>query len=79
MVLRVVPETRNLSLEQLAAVFSIDSRVHALFGLREAAWFVKRYMLRQTNLKRPVLVTMDDQPTEEAVDYHGGLDRMFSN
>lgn len=74
----VVPETRNMSLEQLAAVFSIPSRVHALFGLREAAWFIRKYFLRQKNLKRPVLVKMDDHPAEEDVDYFGGLERTLS-
>lgn len=74
----VVPETRNLSLEQLAAVFSISSRTHALFGLREAAWFFRKYVFRHTQLKRPVLVRMEDHPVEEDVDYHGGLDRTFS-
>lgn len=74
----VVPETRNLSLEQLTDVFSITSRTHALFGLREATWFFRRYFLRHTTLKRPVLVRMQQNLNMEDVDYHGGLERTFS-
>ncbi|KAL1296699.1 hypothetical protein AAFC00_000174 [Neodothiora populina] len=81
-ILLVVPETRNLSLEQLAEVFSISSRKHALFGLREASWFVRHYILRQKDLKKPILFHMNEQVSREGeledVDYHGGVHRTFS-
>ena len=40
-------ETKGKTLEELDQVFSVPSRVHARYGLRQIPYFVKRYLLRQ--------------------------------
>ncbi|KAK3115924.1 hypothetical protein LTR53_004255 [Teratosphaeriaceae sp. CCFEE 6253] len=53
-----------LGLEQLGAVFAISTREHAAFGLKQAAWFSRRYLLRRhKQLREPKL--LDDTEQEE--------------
>jgi hypothetical protein len=60
---RFVPETKNLTLEQLDEVFSIPTSEHVVHGLYEASYFLRRYLLRQTGCIRPILIQIreDDQ------------------
>ncbi|KAL8804220.1 MAG: hypothetical protein Q9182_002674 [Xanthomendoza sp. 2 TL-2023] len=55
LILLFVPETKDLTLEQLDARFSISSRSHARFALKQCLFFVRRYVLRRDNVKRPVM------------------------
>lgn len=55
LILLFVPETKDLTLEQLDARFSIPSRSHARFALRQCLYFVRHYILRRNNVKRPVM------------------------
>ncbi|KAF8461334.1 MFS sugar transporter [Kalaharituber pfeilii] len=73
LVLCFVPETKGLSLEELDQVFSVPTRVHATWGLRQVPYFVNRYLLRR-DVKKEVLYRRDDDETEvhEAHGKEGG-------
>ncbi|KAI9793025.1 MAG: hypothetical protein M1833_000846 [Piccolia ochrophora] len=47
LVLLFVPETKGKTLEELDQVFSVPTRIHAAYGLRQIPYFCKRYILRQ--------------------------------
>jgi hypothetical protein len=40
-------ETKGRTLEELDHVFSIPTRVHAIYGIRQLAYFLRRYLLRR--------------------------------
>ncbi|KAI0206862.1 sugar transporter-domain-containing protein [Astrocystis sublimbata] len=51
-----LPETKQLSLEQLDVVFNVSTRKHASYQLKEVLpWWVRRYVLRQTLKPKPHL------------------------
>ncbi|KII91690.1 hypothetical protein PLICRDRAFT_123227 [Plicaturopsis crispa FD-325 SS-3] len=47
LILLFVPESAKLTLEELDVVFSVSTRKHAAYQLRQIGWFVTRYILRQ--------------------------------
>jgi len=47
LVLCFVPETKGYSLEELDQVFSVPTRVHATWGLKQIPFFINRYILRR--------------------------------
>ncbi|CAI7643106.1 unnamed protein product [Penicillium glandicola] len=47
MVLLFMPETKGKTLEELDQVFSVPTRLHARYGLRQIGYFFKRYLLRR--------------------------------
>ncbi|RAK98491.1 sugar porter family MFS transporter [Aspergillus ibericus CBS 121593] len=47
LVLLFVPETKELTLEELDQVFSVSTRKHAAYQLRNAAWHFRVWILRQ--------------------------------
>ncbi|KAI2751962.1 hypothetical protein DTO012A8_9799 [Penicillium roqueforti] len=47
MVLLFMPETKGKTLEELDQVFSVPTRLHAQYGLRQIGVFVQRYLLRR--------------------------------
>jgi hypothetical protein len=47
LVLLFMPETKGKTLEELDQVFSVPTRVHAAYGLRQISYFLKRYVLRR--------------------------------
>ncbi|KAI9805450.1 MAG: hypothetical protein M1825_000701 [Sarcosagium campestre] len=47
LVLCFMPETKGKTLEELDQVFSVPTRVHAAYGLRQIPYFFRRYLLRQ--------------------------------
>ena len=55
LILLYVPETRNQTLEELDATFSVPSRTHAMYGLRQLRWFIMRYVLMNKRAKKAVL------------------------
>ena len=55
LILLFVPETKDLTLEQLDARFSISSKTHARFALRQCLFFLRHYVLQRQNVKRPVI------------------------
>jgi MFS family permease len=46
-VLLFLPETKGKTLEELDQVFSVPTRVHAAYGLRQIPYFFRRYVLRR--------------------------------
>ncbi|KAF2759188.1 hypothetical protein EJ05DRAFT_499609 [Pseudovirgaria hyperparasitica] len=56
----LVPETKDLSLEQLDHVFSIRTREHVAHGAEQISWFIRTYFGRQKGLRQPVLLTVDE-------------------
>ncbi|KAJ5193846.1 hypothetical protein N7491_001176 [Penicillium cf. griseofulvum] len=47
LVLLFMPETKGKTLEELDQVFSMSTRFHARYGLRQIGYFVKRYLMRR--------------------------------
>ena len=47
LVLLFMPETKGKTLEELDQVFSVPTRLHALYGIKQIPYFFKRYLLRQ--------------------------------
>lgn len=69
LILLLVPETKDKSLEELDAIFSIPTTAHASHGWAEFTWFVRRYFLaccsgrrRLTGADRPQLEVKIEYP-----------------
>lgn len=43
----LLPETKNLTLEELDNVFSVSNREHAAYYARKLPWYLKKYILRK--------------------------------
>lgn len=55
MILFLVYETKDLTLEQLDARFSIPTKTHAKWALHEVRWVIRYYLFRRKTAHRPVL------------------------
>ena len=64
MILFLVYETKDLTLEQLDARFSIDTKTHARWALKEVMFVIRYYFLSQKGAVRPVLRVWSDSETE---------------
>ncbi|KAL8691650.1 MAG: hypothetical protein Q9218_003171 [Villophora microphyllina] len=71
LILLFVPETKDLTLEQLDARFSISSKSHAKYALKQCIYAIRRYVLRRQHVKRPVI----DLPPQEDDYGHKEADR----
>ncbi|KAL9009420.1 MAG: hypothetical protein Q9173_005550 [Seirophora scorigena] len=71
LILLFVPETKDLTLEQLDARFSIPSKSHARFAIKQCLFVVRYYILRRKHTKRPIM----DLPPQEVVYGGGDADR----
>lgn len=76
MILLFVPETKDLSLEQLDARFSISTRAHARWALKEVGWVFERFVLRRSEKRRPILCVSSDN--DYNVDMHTVVRRQIS-
>lgn len=56
-----MPETRNLSLEELDQVFSVPTMIHARYQLAGTVHNFRRYILRQKLPARPPLYAWDEK------------------
>ncbi|KAL2160873.1 hypothetical protein VTH06DRAFT_1070 [Thermothelomyces fergusii] len=54
LVLFFVPETKEKTLEELDGVFEVPLRRHAAYGARQAVYFCRRHLLRQSAAAKPV-------------------------
>jgi len=63
LVLLWLPETKGKTLEELDQVFSVPSRDHAAYGLRQIPYFFRRYLLRQD-------VKPERLYDQEEIEYH---------
>ncbi|OBS29482.1 hypothetical protein FPOA_03419 [Fusarium poae] len=43
----LLPETKNLTLEELDMVFGVSNKEHASYYTRKLPWYLKKYLLRQ--------------------------------
>lgn len=69
-----MPETKGKTLEELDQVFSVPTRFHAAWGLRQIPYVIRRYVFRQKHLKPEVLYEKEDggggmMPDSEQVVY----------
>ena len=55
MILFLVYETKDLTLEQLDARFSIPTKTHARWALNDARWVIRYYVFGRKTAHRPVL------------------------
>ena len=55
MILFLVPETKNLTLEQLDARFSITTKTHACWALKEVMFVIQYYLPGRKRANRPIL------------------------
>jgi hypothetical protein len=58
-VLLFMPETKGKTLEELDQVFSVPTRFHARYGLRQVRYFFMRYLLRR-DVRPEVLYEKED-------------------
>ena len=64
LVLFFVPETKGKTLEELDQVFSVPTRIHAAYGLRQIPYFVRRYLFRR-HVEPERLYDQDDDAIHE--------------
>ncbi|KAL2272648.1 hypothetical protein FJTKL_06258 [Diaporthe vaccinii] len=68
-----LPETKNLTLEELDTVFAVRNRDHAQYYAKKAPWYASKYLLRRDVAPFPELYDVDDhhdsphEPQEKAV------------
>ena len=63
MILFLVPETKSLTLEQLDARFSIPTKKHAIWAVKEVVFVIQYNLLRRKRATRPVLSVLNDEDT----------------
>ncbi|KAH7112931.1 hypothetical protein B0J11DRAFT_183760 [Dendryphion nanum] len=69
MILFFVPETKDLTLEQLDQVFEYPTREHVRHGLDQLKWFIARYVMGKKSARKPVFIHKEDP--EEVFDLRG--------
>lgn len=69
MILLFVPETKDLTLEELDQVFRYGTREHMAHGLAQLRWFIARFFMGKKSAKRPIFLHKEDP--EEVVDRRG--------
>lgn len=63
-----LPETKQRTLEELDDVFSVSTRRHASYQLREVLpWWFKRFVLRRKNIPEPRLYHFETEDNVETV------------
>ncbi|KAF9876968.1 MFS myo-inositol transporter [Colletotrichum karsti] len=55
-----LPETKNLTLEELDSVFSVRNRDHAKYYMSKAPWYMNKYLFRRDVPPFPALYEVDD-------------------
>ncbi|KAF6811763.1 MFS myo-inositol transporter [Colletotrichum sojae] len=64
-----LPETKNLTLEELDAVFSVRNRDHAKYYVKKAPWYLNKHVLRRDVDPFPALYDVNDHEEQH---YHDG-------
>lgn len=62
---RFVPETKDLSLEQLDEVFNLSTPRHMAHGFHQLSFWVQRYLFLRKYVKKPTLVHANEQDYSE--------------
>jgi len=71
LVLLFLPETKQLSLEELDAVFSVPTRRQAAWGLKQPGYWVGKYILRK-DIKQEPLFELDPSMSRTYAPKSGG-------
>lgn len=69
MVLLFMPETKGKTLEELDQVFSVPTRLHARYGLRQIGYFFNRYLL-QRDVRPEVLYEREELAKAQDVGFN---------
>ncbi|CAL8580268.1 hypothetical protein XPA_005996 [Xanthoria parietina] len=69
LILTLLPETKGKTLEELDQVFSVPTRVHARYGLRQLRYFVMRYVLRRDAGPEPLYAHEDTRDIDRGFDH----------
>lgn len=56
----MLPETKNLTLEELDMVFSVTNRKHAFYYWKKLPWYFKKFVLRRDVAPIPELYQFDN-------------------
>lgn len=64
-----MPETKGKTLEELDQVFSVPTRFHVQYGLRQIPYFFKRYLLRK-DVRPEILYEKEDTAPAQDVGYN---------
>lgn len=62
----LLPETKNLTLEELDMVFGISNRQHAKYFMKKLPWYLNKYILRRDVTPMPELYEFDTRADETA-------------
>jgi MFS family permease len=69
LVLLFMPETKGKTLEELDQVFSVPTRVHAAWGIRQVPYFFKRYIFRKHAEPEILYEKEDEEARDVGFDY----------
>ena len=69
LILTLLPETKGKTLEELDQVFSVPTKVHAAYGLRQLRYIVKRYILRKHVQPERLYEHENSQDRDRGFDY----------
>ncbi|KAJ5787011.1 hypothetical protein N7457_002001 [Penicillium paradoxum] len=69
LVLLFMPETKGKTLEELDQVFSVPTKFHAQYGLRQIGYFVQRYLLRR-DVDPEILYEREELATAQDVGFN---------
>lgn len=69
LVLLFMPETKNKTLEELDQVFSVPTRFHVKYGLRQIPYFFKRWVLWR-DVRPEILYEKEEVEMDQEVGYN---------
>ena len=69
LVFMFVPETKGKTLEQLDQEFSVPTKFHAKYGLRQIGYFGKRHVLKQ-DVQPEILYEREDAAAAQEVGFN---------
>ncbi|KAF3010806.1 hypothetical protein E8E13_008347 [Curvularia kusanoi] len=72
----LLPETKNLTLEELDTVFAVGNKEFAGYYAKKLPWYLKKNVLRSNAAPYPPLFDLHDDPIPEGA-IRGGADKAF--
>lgn len=66
-----LPETKNLTLEELDTVFNVGNRAHSKYYTEKLPWYVGKYILRKDVRPMEPLYQFFDEDADEKRNGHG--------
>lgn len=68
-----LPETKNLTLEELDTVFNVGNREHARYYKDKLPWYAEKYILRRDPVPVEPLFQFHDHEAVSTSVQHGGV------